>query len=229
MKFLRATIETLPHRLSDELLKTTPIKNINLKKFEINLQKDWNLLSQTSELANQVIIQRFFALFCFVLTFALFFGMPSFHISTNDTKYCKHGIDLLLLCDIGALQVEGPHEVRICSLQVVSDYSLFVVGHFRSFVVKGRSLHVVSCSLQVVPGCFRSFLAPCRSFQVIFCSLQVVSGCFLLVSGRFSSFRVVPRFSKDVIFFVLAIIHFSNVYFVMDDFCFSFRSNLRNQ
>ena len=78
--------------------------------------------------------------------------MPSFHISTNDTKYCKHGIDLLLLCDIGALQliifqVEGLHEVRICSLQVVPDYSLFVVGHFTSFVVKGRSLHVVSCSL----------------------------------------------------------------------------------
>ena len=219
MKFLRATIETLPHRLSDELLKTTPIKNINLKKFEINLQKDWNLLSQTSELANQVIIQRFFALFCFVLTFALFFGMPSFHISTNDTKYSKHGIDLLLLCDIGALQliifqVEGLHEVRICSFQIVSGYSLLVVGRFRSFLAHGRSFPVISCSLLVVSGRFlfvvghfRSFRAHCRLFQVVSCSLQVVSArfrlslarcrsvqvvssCLLLVVGRFRSFRV---------------------------------------
>ena len=35
-KFLRATIEALPHRLSYELLKTTPMKSIKLKKFEIN-------------------------------------------------------------------------------------------------------------------------------------------------------------------------------------------------
>ena len=42
MKFLRATIEKLPYGLSDELFKTTPIKNIKLKMFEINLKSAWN-------------------------------------------------------------------------------------------------------------------------------------------------------------------------------------------
>ena len=37
-KFLRVTIEAVPHRLSDKLLKTTPIKSIKSKKFEIYLQ-----------------------------------------------------------------------------------------------------------------------------------------------------------------------------------------------
>ena len=45
MKFLSATIETLPHGLSDELLKTSPIKGIKLKKFEVNLQEGQNQLS----------------------------------------------------------------------------------------------------------------------------------------------------------------------------------------
>ena len=45
MKFLRATIETLCDGLSDELLKTTPIKNIKSTKFEINLKKGRNLLT----------------------------------------------------------------------------------------------------------------------------------------------------------------------------------------
>ena len=64
MKFLCATIETLPHGLSGELLKTATIKNVKSKKFEINLQKGRNLLNWTTELANQVIIQVFsFALF----------------------------------------------------------------------------------------------------------------------------------------------------------------------
>ena len=45
MKLLCATIEALLHGLSDELLKTTPIKNIKSTKFEINLQKGQNLLS----------------------------------------------------------------------------------------------------------------------------------------------------------------------------------------
>ena len=60
-------------------------------------------------------------LLCFVLLWHLlpFFCLPSFRICIDDTKYCKHEIDLLLLCDIGA-QVEGFHEVRICFLQVVS-------------------------------------------------------------------------------------------------------------
>ena len=94
-----------------------------------------------------------------------------------NRKYCEHGIYLLLLCDIEALQliifqVEGFLEVRICSLQVV-------VGRF----------------LQVEGG-FRSFSAHCRSFQVVFCSLKMVSnrlvpivGRFSFVAGSFRSFR----------------------------------------
>ena len=38
MKFLLALIEALPHELSDELLKATPIKNIKSKKHEINFK-----------------------------------------------------------------------------------------------------------------------------------------------------------------------------------------------
>ena len=45
MKFIRANIETLRHGLSDELLKTAPIKSIKSKKFEINLQKGRNLIT----------------------------------------------------------------------------------------------------------------------------------------------------------------------------------------
>ena len=58
-------------------------------------------------------------------------------------------------------QVEGFHEFRICSLQVVSDRFLLVLGCFRSFLAHGRSFHVLAL------GCFRSFLARCRSFQVV--------------------------------------------------------------
>ena len=45
MKFLRATIEALPDRPLDELLKTTPIKSVKSKMFEINLQNGRNLIS----------------------------------------------------------------------------------------------------------------------------------------------------------------------------------------
>ena len=75
MKFLRTTVVTLPHRLSDELLKITPIKSIKSKKFEISLQKCWNLLSWTSKLASQMIIQCFFALCRLILTFDLIFPL----------------------------------------------------------------------------------------------------------------------------------------------------------
>ena len=45
-RFLRAiTIEALPHRLSDELLKTAPIESTNSKKFETNLKKSQKLLT----------------------------------------------------------------------------------------------------------------------------------------------------------------------------------------
>ena len=73
MKFIRADIETVRDGLSDDLLKTTPIKSIKSKKFEIDLQKGRNLISLTSELANQAIIRCFFALLPLVLTFALIF------------------------------------------------------------------------------------------------------------------------------------------------------------
>ena len=84
-----------------------------------------------------------------------------------NTKYCEHGIYLLLLCDIEALQliffeVEGLLVVRICSLRVV-----------------------VGCFLQVEGG-FRSFSAHCRSIQVVLCSLKMVSNSFVPIVGRFS-------------------------------------------
>ena len=44
-KFVRATIETLSHGLSDKLLKITPIKSIKSKKFEFNFKKDQNLIT----------------------------------------------------------------------------------------------------------------------------------------------------------------------------------------
>ena len=76
--------------------------------------------------------------------------LPSFCICTNSTKYCKHGIDLLLLCDIGVLQliyfqVEGFHEVKICSFQAFSGHLLLVVGRFRSFFAHDRSFQVIYC------------------------------------------------------------------------------------
>ena len=90
---------------------------------------------------------------CFVWFWHLlwFFCLPSFRICTDDTKCCKDGIHLLLLCEIGALQliifqVEGFHEVRICSLQFVSGRFLLVVGRSTSFLAHVRSFHVVSCS-----------------------------------------------------------------------------------
>ena len=46
MKFLRATIETLPNGLSDELSKTAHIKSTKLKKkIETNLKIGLNLLT----------------------------------------------------------------------------------------------------------------------------------------------------------------------------------------
>ena len=70
-------------------------------------------------------------------------------ICTHDTKYCNHRNDLMLFCDIGALQllifqIEGLHEVRICSVQVFSGCHLLVVDRFRSFLADSKSLHVVS-------------------------------------------------------------------------------------
>ena len=38
--YKHAPIDTLPHRFSDELLKTTPIKNIKSKKFELNFKNE---------------------------------------------------------------------------------------------------------------------------------------------------------------------------------------------
>ena len=98
--------------------------------------------------------------------------LPSFCICTNSTKYCKHGIDLLLLCNIGVLQliyfqVEGFHEVKICSFQAFSGHLLLVVGRFRSFFAHDRSFQIIYCLFQVISGCFRSFLARYRLLQVV--------------------------------------------------------------
>ena len=59
-----------------------------------------------------------------------------------------NGSDLLLFCDIGALQLiifqaEGFHEVRISSVQIVSGCPLLAVDRFRSFLAHSRLLHVV--------------------------------------------------------------------------------------
>ena len=109
-------------------------------------------------------------------------------------KYCKHGIiDLLLLCDIRALQliifqVERFHKVRICAglfrffiARCKSFHFFFTLGRFRLFLVHCRSFQVVPCPLPVVLGRFRSFLAR-------YTSIQVVSGRFLLLVGCFRSF-----------------------------------------
>ena len=124
-----------------------------------------------------------------LLGFDICFYFP--FICTDDTKYCNHGNDLLLRCDTGALQmiifqVDGPHEFRVCSMQVVSGCPLLVVAHFNSFLAHSRSLYVVSFLLKVVPNhfrlllvdCFKSFLARCRSFLARCRSFSVVSGCF---------------------------------------------------
>ena len=152
IKFLRATIETLPYGISDELLKTTPIKSIKLEKFEINLKKRPIPTHLASESASQVLFNVF--LLCFVLFwyFQWFSCLSLFRICTDDTKYCKHGIDLLLFCDIGVFQliifqVEGFHEVRICSLQVVS--CLYCMS-FQDVFYSQKLFQVVSCPLSVV-------------------------------------------------------------------------------
>ena len=78
-----------------------------------------------------------------------------------------------------------------------------------------RLFQVVPCSEQVALYRFFLALACSKSFQVVSCSLQLLSSYFLLVigrfrsiivryrlfqvvSGRFRSFHVVPRFSKYV-------------------------------
>ena len=141
----------------------------------MHLKKGRNLLTQSSELASQTVIQYFFASLRFVLIFAVIF-LPAVisHMCTDDTKYCKHGIDLLFVCDIGALQliifqVEGFHEVRICFLQVVSGRFLLTVGRFMSFFAHSRLFEAISCRS-------KSFLTFCGSFQVDSYLLQVVSG-----------------------------------------------------
>ena len=140
MNFLRTSIETLSQGLSHELLKTTPIKGIKLKKFEINLKKRSKPTHLDQWLANHVIIQCFF--FC----------LPLFRICTDDTKYCKHGINLLLLCETGSLQliifeVKGFHELSICYLQVISGLFVFAVSCFKPFLGHSRLFEVVSCLL----------------------------------------------------------------------------------
>ena len=105
-----------------------------------------------------MIIQSFFALLRLVLTFALIFlsyAHMKRNIGTREMIYC-------FFCDIGALQliifqIEGLHEVRICSVQVFSGCHLLVVGRFRSFLARCRSFQLVSDRFLLVVGRFRSF------------------------------------------------------------------------
>ena len=134
--------QTLPHGLSD-----WAVKDNTHKKYQI--EKVWN---QFTKKLNQVIIQCFLLSFIWFCHLLWFFCLPLFCICTDDTKYCKHGIDLLILCDIGPLQliifqVDELHEVRICSLQVVSGCFLLTVGCFMLFLSHSRLFQVASCSL----------------------------------------------------------------------------------
>ena len=153
MNFVRTSIETLSQGLSHELLKTTPIKGIKLKKFEINLKKMSKPTHLDQWLANHVIIQCFFYFGrVFFWHLLWFFCLPLFRICTDDTKYCKHGINLLLLCETGSLQliifeVKGFHELSICYLQVISGLFVFAVSCFKPFLGHSRLFEVVSCLL----------------------------------------------------------------------------------
>ena len=96
MMFLCVAIERLPHRISDALLKTTPIESIKSKKV-------WNLFTKPTQLDQWASWSSDDSMF---FCFALFGSDISFDfpfICTADTKYCNHGNDQLLLCDIGAL------------------------------------------------------------------------------------------------------------------------------
>ena len=69
MKFLHAITEAMPHRLSDDMLKTktTPIKKYEIKKVRNLFSKK----AKPTHLASKAIIQCFFTLLHFVLKFVL--------------------------------------------------------------------------------------------------------------------------------------------------------------
>ena len=135
------------------------------KKFQTNFEKGQNLLTQTSELASQATIQCFFTLLgffsgvCFDFSFCLDFAYAHMIRNIMNKKFSY----IWLLCDTEALQliifqVEGFHEVTICSLQVVIGRFLLVEGGFRPFV-SGRFLVVVGRfkSLRVLVSTFCRF------------------------------------------------------------------------
>ena len=132
-----------------------------------------------------------------LLGFDICFYFP--FICTDDTKYCNHGNDLLLRCDTGALQmiifqVDGPHEFRVCSMQVVSGCPLLLLQliliHFLRTVDRFMSFLFCSRLFQIISGCF---------LQIVSSHFLLAAGRFLLVVGRFPSFQVVSRFSKYAI------------------------------
>lgn len=70
MKFLWANIETLPHRLSDELLKRTTIKS----------------MKSTELVTSQVFTQCFSTSFCFVLLYSFNFSVCCHHYTYAQMK-----------------------------------------------------------------------------------------------------------------------------------------------
>ena len=176
-----------------------------MKKFEINFKKRSKPTHLDQWLTNHVIIQCYFFYFGRVFFWHLlwFCCLPLFRICTDDTKYCKHGIDLLVLCETGSFQliifeVKGFHELSICYLQVISGLFVLAVGCFKPFLGHNRLFEVVSCLLWVISGCvfldvgrFKLILAFYRSLQIVSCWLYVVSDHSRSFIAHFRSFQVV--------------------------------------
>ena len=130
-----------------------------------------NLLIQASEPASEAIIQCFLTSLGVLPKFA-FIRLPSFHICSDDTKYCKHRDYLLLLCDIEAFQLFFKQ-----------------MGSMKIKSVCYRMFWVFS-------GCFLIVIGFLRSFQFVSCLLQVMPSDFLLVLGRFRLCQIFRRFRR---------------------------------
>ena len=150
MKFLRATIETLPYGLSDELLKTTPIKSIKSEKFEINLKKRSIPIfaSFCSDISNDFPAFHYFA-----------YAQMTRNIANTELIYCF----FVTLQSSSWLFFKFRDSMKLESA-LCRSFLACTVCRFRTFFTH--------------KSCFRSFLVHCRPFQVISCScklFQVVS------------------------------------------------------
>ena len=120
----------------DELLKTTPTKSIKSKSLK-------------SLEPTQLCFALFGSNICFDFSVCHYFAC-----SQITMRYCKHRIDLLLVSDIGALQliifrVEGLHAGRfrlsLACCRSLSGHFFLTVGLFILFLVHSRLFQVYSC------------------------------------------------------------------------------------